>query len=58
MTKQEYLKTISKLSNEVLAEELDLVVDICIKGCLECPHKFDDSQCKLDVIREIIKERI
>lgn len=54
MIKQEYIQTISKLSDEVLAEELDLVVDRCIKGCLNCHDGF----CKLDAIREIIKERI
>ena len=54
MTEQEYLKTMSKLSDEVLIEELYLIIDnSCKKGCSKCSNKF----CKLDVIREIIKER-
>lgn len=54
MNKEEYVKIISKLSGEVLIEELDLVIDSCKKGCLNCPNEF----CKLDAIREIIRERI
>lgn len=59
MIKQEYMNKISKLSDEVLVEELYLIVNNgCVKGCLECPHKFEDtSQCKLDAIIEIIRER-
>ena len=59
MKKQEYSQILFKMSGKVLAEELDIITDACKNGCSNCKHKLDDTtQCKFDVIKEVIKERV